>query len=78
MTRKSIVARQKKREKIVAKFKNKRKQLKSIFASDEENYLSATGIKEFLKKPISRHAEMVEGGIAEAADLNDPKHMNAI
>ena len=38
MTRKSIVARQKKREKIVAKFKNKREQLKSIFQNMNNSY----------------------------------------
>ena len=38
MTRKSIVARQKKREKIVAKFKNKRKQIKSIFQNMNNSY----------------------------------------
>ena len=38
MTRKSIVARQKKREKIVTRYKNKREQLKSIFQNMNNSY----------------------------------------
>ena len=38
MTRKSIVARQKKREKIVTRYKNKRQQLKSIFQNMNNSY----------------------------------------
>ena len=52
MTRKSIVARQKKREKIVARFKNKREQLKSIFQNMNNSYDDRmTAYQKFQKLP---------------------------
>ena len=50
MTRKSIVARQKKREKIVAKFKNKREQLKRL---EDRNLYEWTSTGKKIKKDIA-------------------------
>ena len=56
-----------------------RKGLKKHFASDEtENYISASGIKKQLEEAIGHHSSQIAGGILDAANLGDPKHMDAI